>query len=175
MTLKDARNKLEKLEEFSHPFLLLNRALVHSERDLYMASDWMNTETTRNALMNETRSTSQICFPLMDGITRTNLYTTSTTGIGKKLTQRNTNLCVSFTAPRLLSYALVNFLESYCNVNPIAFEHLKNSILNISNVFIEELITICCAVISPRSLAGLNHCNVDDNFQISVQEQNIRE
>ena len=41
-------------------------------------------------------------------------------------------------------------------------------------VFISKLLTICCGVISPRSLIGLNHCYLDDDFLITAQEQNIR-
>ena len=36
-----------------------------------------------------------------------------------------------------------------------------------------QLLTICCGVISPKSLNGLNHCNLDNDFQIANQEQNI--
>ena len=194
MTLKGARTELDELDKFAHNFLLLNPLLQYRDDPTMI-----NTDETQNSLrlMEEIRSTSlinemrgttannkmrstsevknQICFPLMDKIRSTNLYTTSTTGTGKKLTQRNTKLCVSMTASRLLSYGLVDFLEPYCKENPTSFMLLKNSILNISNDFIEELITICCSVISPRSLTGLNHCKLDDNFLIAAQEQNIRE
>ena len=39
--------------------------------------------------------------------------------------------------------------------------------------FLQEILAICCGVISPRSLNGLNHCNVDNDFHIANQEQNI--
>ena len=177
MTLKDARIELDELDEFSHNFLLLNPLLQYEDDPIMINTD----QTTQNSLrlMNEIRNAnfirSEICFALMDGVTTTNLYTTSTMGYGKKLTQRNTNLCVSITAPLLLSYALVDFLEPYCKGNLTSFERLKHSILNIPNDFIKEFITMCCSVISPRSLTGLNHCKLDDNFQIAAQEQNIRE
>ena len=41
--------------------------------------------------------------------------------------------------------------------------------------FLQELLAICVGVISPRSLNGLNHCNLDNDFHIArLQEQNIR-
>ena len=118
---------------------------------------------------------TQISFALMDEIRDTRLFTNSTLGDESKLTQRMTNLCVSFTAMRLLSYALVNFLEFHDSSNSTVLEDLKKSILKLPNVFIQNLIVICCGVISPRSLNGLNHCRLDDDFQIAGQEQNIRE
>jgi len=42
-------------------------------------------------------------------------------------------------------------------------------------LFLQELLAICCGVISPKSLNGLNHCNFDNDFQIANQEQNIRD
>ena len=40
-------------------------------------------------------------------------------------------------------------------------------------MFLQKLLAICCGVISPRSLNGLNHCNLDNDFHIANQEQNI--
>ena len=40
--------------------------------------------------------------------------------------------------------------------------------------YIDKFLTICCGVISPTSLNGLNHCHLDDDFQIATQKQNIR-
>ena len=40
-------------------------------------------------------------------------------------------------------------------------------------VFIQKLITICCGVISPRSLIGLNHRQLDDKYQTAAQVQDI--
>ena len=39
--------------------------------------------------------------------------------------------------------------------------------------FLQELLAICCGVISPRSLNGLNHCILDDDFHNANQQQNI--
>ena len=36
-----------------------------------------------------------------------------------------------------------------------------------------QLLAICCGVISPKSLNGLNNCKLDNDFQIANQEQNI--
>ena len=40
-------------------------------------------------------------------------------------------------------------------------------------LFLQELLAICCGVISPRSLNGLNHGNLDNDFQIAHQFQDI--
>ena len=192
MKLSNARNELVKLrDEFNHDFLLLNPFLQQPDDPTMTHTD----ETTQNSLrlMNEIRSTR--------------LFTIPTTGEDKKLTQRLTNLCVSVTAMRLLSYALVDFLEPHFKNNATAWKELKEKILQYpktdeekipeykvgtsadasegyqqglkqvkkEKLFIQKLITICCGVISPRSLNGLNHCHLDDDFHTAAQEQNIRE
>lgn len=40
--------------------------------------------------------------------------------------------------------------------------------------FLQKLLAICVGVISPRSLNGLNHCNLDNDYHIANQEQDIR-
>ena len=198
MKLQAARDELEKLEKLTDNFILLNPFLQHHDDPTMTHTD----ETTQNSLrlMNEIRSTR--------------LFTIPTTGEDKKLTQRLTNLCVSVTAMRLVSYALVDFLEPRFKGSSKEWEDLKKTILKYpdnpekktkeqreidnlqeyasadgpdgnkilkevkkekSHLFIQQLITICCGVISPRSLNGLNHCNLDDDFHIAAQEQNIRE
>ena len=208
MKLEEAKEKLKELEDFMKTkkiknFLLLNHFLQNDGDPTMTNTD----ETTQNSLrlMNEIRSTR--------------LFTIPTTGTDKKLTQRLTNLCVAVTAMRLLSYALIDFLEPHCKNNPKDWDELKKTILKFpdnpqsskksqeerdnanipvyvpgtskdapdgypqglkpaqkekSNLFIQQLITICCGVISPRSLNGLNHCYLDDDFHIAAQEQNIR-
>ena len=201
MKLEEAKNKLKELEDFTKTksirnFLLLNHFLLIHDDPTLTSTD----ETTQNSLrlMDEIRVTStdettQNSFRLMDEIRVTRLFTIPTTGADKKLTQRLTNLCVSVTAMRLLSYTLVDFLKPY--VDAKTWEDLKKTILKYpdnpqsskksqeeqekveskSDVFIQKLITICCGVISPRSLNGLNYCNLDDDFHVAAQEQNIRE
>ena len=52
---------------------------------------------------------------------------------------------------------------------------VKNQAKKDKPTFLQELLAICCGVISPRSLNGLNHCNLDNDFHIArLQEQNIR-
>ena len=105
----------------------------------------------------------------------------------RKVTQGRTNLCVSFAAMRLLSYTLMEFLKHIFMDHAENFKNdeklndLENIILNFGNdtdgsnsLFFLQLITICCGVISPRALNGLNHCYHDDKFQITAQEQDIR-
>ena len=207
MKLQDARNKLEELDRFANAqdfnFLLLNSFLQNEDDPAFQNTD----ETTQNSLrlMNEIRSTR--------------LFTIPTTGDEKKLTQRLTNLCVSVSAMRLLSYALVEFLgdKNHFSGNSEALKKLTDQILKYPEnpesskktaaeredakapvfeaggsstapdgfkqgltpakkepYFIHKLLTICCGVISPRSLNGLNYCHLDDNFHIAAQEQNIR-
>ena len=158
MTLLDAHKELNELEKYTHNFLLLN-SLPENMDDLAKSVE----------------ENTQISFALMDEISDTRLFTISTSEENKKLTQRSTNLCVSLTAMRLLSYALVDFLEFHFNGNSSALKDLSESILKYPNVFIKKLVTICCGVISPRSLNGLNHSKLDDEFQTAAQEQNIRE
>ena len=203
MKLQDAREKLDELDQFTKNkdfnYLLLN-SFIQTEDDPTLTN---TDETTQNSLrlMNEIRSTR--------------LFTIPTTGDDKKLTQRLTNLCVSVSAMRLLSYALVEFLETFIGdrkalkdltdkilkypdnpesskKTPEEKEAAKMPILEPSSsnaaegfnkgltqvkrepFFIHKLLTICCGVISPRSLNGLNHCHLDDDFHIAAQEQNIR-
>ena len=205
MKLQDARTRLDELDQFTKMqdfnFLLLKSFLQNEDDPTLTNTD----ETTQNSLrlMNEIRSTR--------------LFTIPTTGDDKKLTQRLTNLCVAVSAMRLLSYALVDFLEKHFTGDRKKFQELTDKILKYpdnpesskktpeereaarepvleagpsSNApdgfkqgynpvkkepfFIHKLITICCGVISPRSLNGLNHCHLDDNFHIAAQEQNIR-
>ena len=171
MKLQDARDKLKELDQFTKTidfnYMLLNSFIPQSEDDPTLS----NIDETNNAmiLMNEIRSTR--------------LFTIPTTGDDKKLTQRLTNLCVSVSAMRLLSYALVEFLEKTFTGDRKTLKYLTDKILKYSENptqvereprFIRKLITICCGVISPRSLNGLNHGHLDDDFQIAAQEQNIR-
>ena len=179
MKLQDAREKLDKLDKFANTkaikFFLLS--------PFFQSQDDPNVrdETTQNNM------------GLMNDITSSRLFTTSTIGDEKKLTQRDTNLCVSFSAMRLLSYTLVEFLEKHLTGDDDVLENLKDKILKypenpgsskkrnvLRNLirketsFIHKLIAICCGVISPRSLNGLNHCYLDNDFQTAAQEQNIR-
>ena len=165
MTLREAQKGLNELEKFTHNFLLLNPL----------------PENTDDAAKSVEENT-QVSFALMDEIRHTRVFTNPTSGDESKLTQRTTNLCVSFTAMRLLSYALVNFLDNEnttasltATLRRLIMTDLKESILKYPNDFIRELILICCGVISPRSLNGLNHSKLDDEFQTAAQEQNIRE
>lgn len=205
LKLQDARNKLEELDRFTKErdfnYLLLNTIFQNEDDPTLTNTD----ETTQNSLrlMNEIRSTR--------------LFTIPTTGDEKKLTQRLTNLCVSVSAMRLLSYALVEFLEGHFTGDSKKLKELTDKILKYPEnpesskkteeereaanlpvletggrstapdgynkgltqakrepYFIHKLLTVCCGVISPRSLNGLNHCDLDDNFHKAAQEQNIR-
>ena len=304
MKLEDARKEIIKLQKFKHNFLFLKPLIQNGD----------------NPFIKNTDETSQKSLKLMDEIRSTRLFTTANTGDGKKLTQRSTNLCVSFSAMQLLTNALTNFLKSQTqpteiipqtqskkiiphyerdlmaeksksisdpqssekpqlenvgidnitmassrersNQDNCTFKRLKESLLEypinlhslktrqeqrntqrdehmnfqgvhkvrkshqskiskktrifksiksshseprtedileisssfdstaspniekntfkeletmiLTSDFERELILICCTVISPKSLHGLNHCHLDDDYQIAAQEQNIR-
>ena len=116
----------------------------------------------------------------MNEIRSTELLAISTTGEARKLTQRLTNLCISTTAMRLLSYALVDFLQPHFTGNKTDLEASKKYILEYtkekSNFFIQKLVTSCYEEILPRSLNGLYlDCNLDDPYDIATQEQNMCE
>ena len=195
MTLDNARKGLDELETFTHNFLLLNPFLQIEEDDPTMA---LTDETTQNSLrlMNEIRSTSlwtlnevkgtrlftlptpyddktvQTCLALMDGVKSPNLNTILSSddeNPNSYLIQAFNNLCVTITAMRLLSYGLLDFLRDNCS--QIVLKDLKTLILKNQ----KNLINICCGVISPRPLNGLNQCKLDDDFQIAAQVQNMRE
>ena len=172
MKLQDARKKLEELDQLTKTkdfnYLLLKSFIQ-----------------TNDSTLDNTDETTQNSLGIMDEIRSTRLFTTTeeSSGDDKKLTQRNTNLCVSVSAMRLLSFALVEFLEKTFTGDRKNLKDLTDKILKYSENptqvereprFICKLITICCGVISPRSLNGLNHCHLDDDFQIAAQEQNIR-
>ena len=61
--------------------------------------------------MANTDESTQASLKLMDEIRMSRLYTIPTAGDFKKLTQRNTNLCVAFAAMRLLCFALDDFFD----------------------------------------------------------------
>ena len=126
---------------------ILTNSSIHEE-------DYDSDATTQNSLR------------LMDYLRTTNFL---------NLTQRNTNLCVAYAAMRLLSYSLIEFLnrsgifkEKEQTLTEIAIEVLRDG------QFFKQLLKICCFVISPRSLTGLNHAHLDENFQLQMQVQNIR-
>ena len=221
MKLQDAREKLEELDQFAKMgdfnYLLLSSFIpVQTVNDPTMTVITTTDETTTDETTQD--ETTQNSLGLMDEIRSTRLFTTGESSEDdKKLTQRNTNLCVSVSAMRLLSYALVEFLEKTFTGDRKNLKDLTDKILKYSEnpqfskmtpeekevaklpvlepgkssnappgfykgltpvkrepTFIRKLVTICCGVISPRSLNGLNHGHLDDDFQIAAQEQNIR-
>ena len=137
--------------------------------------------------MANTDETTQVSLRLMDGIRKSRLFTIPTAGDFKKLTQRDTNHCVAIAAMRLVCFALDEFLDDskhwQKDINKQKLESIRQKIIHFPKVenrneqdeplFIQKLLAICCGVISPKSLNGLNHCNLDNDFQIANQEQNI--
>ena len=175
MTLEDARKGLDELE--THNFLLLNPFLQIKEDDsITIDEDDSITIPTTNEIISTRlftlstpydEKTVQTCLALMDGVKSSNLNTISSDD--EKAYQAFNNLCVSITAMRLLSCALLNFLGDNCS--QIVLKDLETLI----SKNLKNLINICCGVISPRPLNGLNQCKLDDDFQIAAQVQNMRE
>ena len=193
MKLEVAKTKLDELETFTREKMIQNFLLL----DTFL-------EFTDDPTMTNTDETTQNSLRLMNEIRSTRLFTIPTTGDDKKLTQRLTNLCVAVSAMRLLSYALVEFLEPLfeeevdkgmkispekiseerdCSMENVLLPESSNPRPGFAKgmepvkrepYFVHKLLRICCGVISPRSLNGLNHRHLDDDFHIAAQEQNIR-
>ena len=120
-----------------------------------------------------TEKPTQISYGLMHALKSEVLMTISSTGSYRKLTQRNTRLCASFSAVLLLYDALNHFFEESNIDEKIEIDQWE--VDNKTPSFIAQAVTIVCFVISPRSLNGLNNCHRDDKYQIVAQEQNIGE
>ena len=85
--------------------------------------------------MANTDESTQASLRLMDQIRNSRLFTMPTTGEEMKLTQRNTNLCVSIAAMRLICFAFIVFLQK--NIRPdkrSELESLCESIIRIPKV-----------------------------------------
>ena len=165
MKLEDAGIKLEDLNknEISNTnFTLLDPSL----------QTILNDDVTPTSKDTPTQNT----YGLQDDISTSRILTTSSIDDQLNLSQRNTNLCVTYSAMRLLSYSLIEFLNrsGIFKDNEQTLTEVKNEVL-LQGQFIKQLLKICCCVISPRSLTGLNHAHLDEIFQIDAQEQNIRE
>ena len=174
--LKDIVTKLVVVE----PNDRMKLGAVHQRlAKLENLTDLMDTSNNNFCLLNpslkfgdvsinsRTDEPTQQTHGQMDEIRTTRLLTEDKKA---ELTQRNTDLCVSISAMRLLSYELVEFLKNHVNFQDVeAFKKIENTIK--SRHFLKPLITICCNVISPRSLNGLNHRHLDD--QKTKQTQKI--
>ena len=116
---------------------------------------------------------SQNTFGLMSEARTSQILTNAFVDDDFQLTQRNTNLCVSFSAMLLLAFSLLNFLKRL-RPGEKKEEHEKLEKATVKNPeFLKQLINICCGVISPRPLNGLNHGRLDNYFQIRAQLQDI--
>ena len=157
MKLENAGKKLEELKKYGlNKFTLLDPIL----------------QTVMHDDLSETTPTNKT-YALGDLIGSSQLFTLSTAEDELHLTQRNTRLCVSFAAMKLLCFALIEFLEQPCNFNENK-QALEDSVDKVSkDDFMQQLLSICCNVISPRPLNGLNYGHFDDYFNISSQAQNI--
>ena len=179
MKLEDAGKKLEDLNknEISNTndsFTLLDPSLQTILND-----DVATTSTTDERIAMDTPT--QNSYGLMDDL-RLSRILMSSMDDELNLSQRNTSLCVTYSAMRLLSFSLIEFLER-TEIDEQALSQIMEEVLHgqiikgqfIKGHFIKQLLKICCFVISPRSLTGLNHAHLDEIFQINTQVQNIRE
>ena len=174
MRLTEARKVLEELDRISKNEKYRSTKLLTLDETTQHASDFDRAEIDES---------SQNSYNLMDGITNHGILTFATGNEELILTQRETMLCVTMSAMYLLSFELVEFLKQLELPESRSQELVQeiNKILEVPDqresgtaCFFTKLVTICCGVVSPRSLIGLNHANLDQQFQISAQEQNIR-
>ena len=170
LKLKDASKKLEELDNFISTNGINDFVLLES----FFRKDDPQMQNTQHSSQTLTSSINADEFFTLDedpgGKLNLNLpddeklyYCTTDTG-QERITQKNTNLCVPISAMRLLSFAILSFLQNHLNHHTL--EDIKKIILNFpkkrkfKNValikdapkesFIQKLVTICCGVISPR-------------------------
>jgi len=168
MKLKDASLKLYELKtnfvglldlHMEYAFPLMNANLrVFSHDKITKTRKETSTEKT---------------YGRMKGIDTKRIFQPSEKEDEFNLIQRDTQLCVPISAMKLLIFALVEFLEQ--NLGGLTdLGTLTDTILK-DRHFFQQLLTLCCFVVSPRSVNGLNHGNFDAGFQSATQKQNIRE
>ena len=166
MNLSDAREKILELEGIA------NQKKTQFENflklDQYMQKQKM--ENGNFIPIARTEKPTQISYGLMHAL-KSEILTMSSTGLHRKLTQRNTNLCASFSAVLLLYDALNNYLKGKNVSEKIEIDKWEDG--KETPLFISQAITIVCFVISPRSLNGLNNCHRDEKYQEIAQEQDI--
>ena len=172
MKLEDAGIKLEDL----------NKNEITNTNDSFTLLDPSLQTILNDDVATTTKDTpTQNSYGLMDDL-RLSRILTSSMDDELNLTQRNTSLCVTYSAMRLLSFALLEFLKR-TEIDEQALSQITEEVLHgqfikgqfIKGHFIKQLLKICCFVISPRSMTGLNHAHLDEIFQINTQVQNIRE
>ena len=88
--------------------------------------------------MANTDESTQASLRLMDEIRMSRLFTIPTAGDFKKLTQRDTNLCVAFAAMRLVCFALIEFLKDSNNrkqdVTDQKMDQIREKIINLPKI-----------------------------------------
>ena len=92
-----------------------------------------------------TENPTKISYGLMHAL-KSEILTMSSTGLHRKLTQRNTNLCASFSAVLLLYDALNNYLKGKNVSEKIEIDKWEDG--KETPLFISQAITIVCFVIS---------------------------
>ena len=188
------RELFKKLKDIVTALVVVNpenrMKLIDACQKLYDLENFIKSKGIRTfLLLNSFEQTDDPSMLDVENSTRTlstgastKVFTTETNGIAQRITQRLSKLCSSISTMRLLCYALVQFLEKHLH-NSDLLKKLRRIILEVpmssklttkQGEFLTKLLTICCGVISPRSLNGLNFDRYDEN-QIVAQEQNISE
>ena len=163
MKLLEAKIALEKLADF---------AKKKSMKKFLPLNSFLRTSGHQGMILKN--QPSQNSYGQMSEIRLTRMFTNASVKEIELLTQRDTELCASFSAMRLLSHSLLDFLLKNQNLKrdgQIAKE-LSEKILERFH-FTKQLLDICCGVISPRSLNGLNHGFLDHKYQLRAQQQSI--
>ena len=160
INLKTAQKELSELEEITKK----------SEFENFLKFDEIIKTQQDNIQSLSRENPTEISYGLMLGLQSDILLTMSSTGLHRKLTQRNTRLCATFSSVILLYDALNQYFKKH-NIPNMKIDQWK--VDDEIPSFIAQTIAIVCFVISPRSLNGLNNCHRDEKYQIVAQEQNI--
>ena len=164
MKLYEAKIALDELADF---------AKENSMKKFLTLNSFLRTYSDQDMIVEH--QLSQNSYGQMSEIRLTRMFTNASVGDVELLTQRDTFLCVSFSAMRLLSHSLLDFLLKNGNLkrDGQTAKELAEKILENRFHFTKQLLDICCGVISPRSLNGLNHGFLDNEYQLQAQEQHI--
>ena len=162
LKLDDVKNNLEQLEQFT---------ITSQMRKFLLLNVFLRFEGDSNIYKYNTKNS----FGFMSGARMSQMITNIHVRFSKddyQLTQRDTNLCGSFATMLLLSYSLLDFFKQ------IQFFEEEKKYDELERIvkdpeFLNQLINVCCGVISPRSFNGLNHGRLDYDFQIQAQLQDL--
>jgi len=200
MKLKEAREILKSLKSLND-FLFLKK-FIHDEHDPIMTNTDETTQASMH-LMNQIRNSRLFTMPSLGDVMQltqrdTNLCVAIAAmrllsyafiaflaeNIKQEKRQELATLCdeiISFPKTDSKKEDKKNESDMNPSMDPMAMVLMErdaaaeNQDKKDKPTFLQKLLAICCGVISPKSLNGLNHCNIDNDFQTANQEQNIRD